>query len=358
MSQRIEMEPTRTSVREPRVAPAPPSPKANPSRIFQTLNAYQQTAALRAAIELDIFTAIDEGLTTANEIAQRANAAERGVRVLCDFMVILGFLTKNGARYGLAQDSAVFLNRHSPAYMGVAARFLNTPQIMDAYDDFTATVRKGGTVLGGEGTVEPENPIWVEFARSMAPMMLMPAQILAKIVGEDSGRALKVLDIAAGHGLFGIMIAKQNPHAQIVALDWPQVLEVARENAHKAGVVGRYATLPGSAFEVEFGGGYNLVLLTNFLHHFDPPTCERLLRKVHACLEPGGRVAILEFVPNEDRVTPPEAASFSIIMLGTTPSGDAYTLAEFGRMLGNAGFGPADLVRLEQMPESVVIASK
>jgi ubiquinone/menaquinone biosynthesis C-methylase UbiE len=334
------------------------TPVVNPNRIFQTINAFQQTAALRAAVELDVFTAIAEGLRTAPEIAQRAHAAERGIRILCDYLVILGLLTKSDGRYGLAEDSAIFLDRRSPAYMGTMVRFLNAPQTMDAYRDLTAAVRKGGTVMSGRGTVDAEDPIWVEFARSMAPLMYMPARRIAELVGGEAGQKMKVLDIAAGHGLFGIAIARRNLQAQIVALDWKPVLEVALENARKEGVDPRYSTLPGNAFDIEFGEGYDLVLLTNFLHHFSPHACEELLRKVHAALAPGGRVVLLEFVPNHDRVTPPDSAFFSIIMLGTTPDGDAYTFAEFRQMLGNAGFGSADLIRLEQMPESVIIAAK
>ncbi len=68
--------------------------------------------------------------------------------------------------------------------------------------------------------------------------------------------------------------------------------------------------LPGSAFDVEFGGPYDTVLLTNFLHHFDKPTCVSLLKKVRASLKPGGKAATLEFVPNEDRVSPADARGF------------------------------------------------
>ncbi len=354
MSQISDVRPVEKTGAKPQVQAGP---SANPSRIFQTINAFQQTAALRAAIELDVFTIIAEGLRTAPEIAARAQAAERGVRILCDYLVTLGLLTKTEGRYGLAEDAAVFLDRRSPAYMGTIARFLNAPEFMTAFQDLTQTVRQGGTTMSGKGTVDPEDPVWVEFAHSMAPLMYMPSRRIAEIVGGGTGK-MKVLDIAAGHGLFGIAIARQNPQAQIVALDWRPVLEVAAANACKEGVEARYGTLPGSAFEVDFGNGYDLVLLTNFLHHFNPITCEGLLHKVHAALAPGGRVVLLEFVPNDDRVTPPEAASFSMIMLGTTPDGDAYTFEEYRQMLSNAGFGSAEQIRLEQMPESVIIASK
>jgi 2-polyprenyl-3-methyl-5-hydroxy-6-metoxy-1,4-benzoquinol methylase len=133
---------------------------------------------------------------------------------------------------------------------------------------------------------------------------------------------------------------------------------VARENAARRGVADRYSTIEGSAFEADFGDGYDIVLLTNFLHHFDPPTCESLLRKVYASLKPGGRAATLEFVPNEDRISPPMAASFSMMMLASTPSGDAYTFSEFDRMFRNAGFSRSEIHPVPPTEESLIISNK
>ena len=126
----------------------------------------------------------------------------------------------------------------------------------------------------------------------------------------------------------------------------------------EVGVADRYNTIEGSAFDVDFGSGYDLVLLTNFLHHFDPPTCETLLRKVHAALADGGRAVTLEFVPNEDRVTPPDAAGFSMMMLTSTPSGDAYTFAELEQMFANAGFSRSMMYPLPPTIQQVVISEK
>jgi SAM-dependent methyltransferase len=135
-------------------------------------------------------------------------------------------------------------------------------------------------------------------------------------------------------------------------------LAVAQENAEAAGVAGRFHKLPGSAFDVDFGSGYDVVLLTNFLHHFDVPTCESLLRKVHRALNPGGRVVTLEFVPNEDRVTPPLSASFSLQMLAGTPSGDAYTFSELDGMFRRAGFSRSEIHSLRRSPEQLVVSFK
>ncbi len=329
----------------------------SPILFFDTINAHQRTAALKAAIDLNLFTAIGKGNDMAQSIAQSCAASERGVRILCDYLTIIGFLTKEDGRYELTPDSAVFLDRRSPAYVGGATEFLLSPLLTDGFKDIAAAVRKGGTVMKDAGTVTPENPVWVNFARGMAPLMGMPAQLMAQLViGESKKQKMKVLDIAAGHGLFGIAFAQANPNAEVVAQDWRQVLEVAQENARAAGISERFTTLPGNAFEVEFGTGFDVILLTNFLHHFDAPTCEELLRKVHAALGEGGRAVTLEFVPNEDRVSPPGAAMFSLVMLGSTPHGDAYTFRELESMFRNAGFSHSEFHPLPPTMEQVVIS--
>src|SRR5256885_2630904 len=324
-----------------------------PALLFDTFNAYQRTQAIKAAIELELFTAIGEGNTTAKAIAERCGASERGTRILCDFLTIIGFLTKQGDNYELTADSAMFLDKRSPAYMGTVSEFILSSHIKDNFDRLTETVRNGGCT--SDSALEPDHPMWVNFARAMAPMMAMPAQLMAQLVDPTKAQKLRVLDIAAGHGLYGLAFSKQKPQVEVTAVDWPRVLDVAKENAEAAGVADRYQTKPGSAFDVDYGTGYDLVLLTNFLHHFDKETCETLLRKVHASLADGGRAVALEFVPNDDRVTPPQAAAFSMQMLGGTPSGDAYTFAELERMFQNAGFTRSEMHELPPTIERVVI---
>ena len=253
-----------------------------PAVVFETLNAYQRTAALRAAIELDLFRAVGDGPATASVLAQRCAASERGVRILCDFLVIIELLAKDGDVYSHTPASAAFLDPRSPSCIASVASFLSQPDLVTSSRNMAEIVRQGRASLPGEGTVEPDNPLWVEFARSMSPMMAPMTGPLGRIVLDGNSGPMRVLDIAAGHGLFGIEVAKQNPEAHVVALDWAHVLEVALENAQNAGVTDRYELLAGSAFDVDYGGPYDVVLLTNFLHHFDVPTCVVLLKKVRA----------------------------------------------------------------------------
>jgi 2-polyprenyl-3-methyl-5-hydroxy-6-metoxy-1,4-benzoquinol methylase len=328
----------------------------SPELFFQTVFAYQRTAALKTAIELDLFSAVHEGAQTAAAIAERIGASRRGTRILCDYMTMLGFTTKTGDQYALTPDTSVFLVRQSPAYMGGTLEFLVSEQIVSNLERLTATVRRG-TVPPQSDIVSEENPVWEKFARAMVPMMAMPAQAIADILGGASAGPQRVLDIAAGHGIFGITVAQRNPQAEVVAVDWPRVLTVATENAVALGVAARHTTVPGDAFTVDWGVGYDVALVTNFLHHFDVPTCTTFLRKVHASLNEGGRVAILEFVPHEDRVSPPFPAAFAMSMLAETGSGDAYTMAELTSMSEAAGFHGVTRHDL-QGPQTVIVATR
>jgi 2-polyprenyl-3-methyl-5-hydroxy-6-metoxy-1,4-benzoquinol methylase len=331
----------------------PPSPEL----FFDTLNAYQRTAALKTAIELDLFTALADGPASAADVARKISASERGTRILLDYLTLLGFLRKANDRYELTRDSAMFLSRRSPAYVGGAVRFLGSPGLVDHFDELTDTVRRGARDLA-RTTVSPDNPVWIDFARAMVPLMVPAAEGIADLLEVSREKDLKVLDIAAGHGVFGVTVASKNPVAQVYAVDSARVLDVARENATRAGVADRFHVIPGDAFAVEYGTGYHLALVTNFLHHFDAPTNVRLLRKIRSALAPDGRVALLEFVPNEDRVSPAIPAAFAMIMLGSTPSGDAYTFAELRSMLEEAGFSRVEQKAIPMSPETLVSATK
>jgi ubiquinone/menaquinone biosynthesis C-methylase UbiE len=336
-------------------------PKAplTPELFWETITGFQRSAAIKSAVELEIFTKIAEGSKTAEAIAEACGiGAPRGVRILCDSLTVMGFLTKTGGEYHLTDSSAAFLDKNSPMYLGGTVDFLMSPMQKRGFEDLTNAVRRGGSTVKGDASLDPDSPMWEIFARGMLGMMMPAAQMIAAHVGFEPERQLKVLDIAAGHGIFGILVAQQYKNAEIYAVDWGNVLRVAMENAEKFGVADRHHLIEGSAFDVDFGDGYDVVLLTNFLHHFDAETNENLLRKIHGSLADGGKVLTLEFVPNDDRVSPPSEAMFSLVMLAATPAGDAYTFAELKSMFENAGFPRNEHLPLAPTPQHLIISMK
>ena len=324
----------------------------SPERIFGMMQAHVQSAALKGGIDMGLFTAIGAGNTTVATIAAACGASERGTRILCDYLTVAGLLTKTGGAYGLAPESAAFLDRKSPSYLGSAVQFMGHPMHQKAAADVAQTVRQGSTLLDGREYLDIENHVWVDFAEGMMPMMFPAAQFMA----EQLDAPKRLLDIAAGHGIFGVLAAARHPELHVDALDWPAVLAVAEKNAQKFGVADRWSKREGSALTMDFGDGYDVIYLTNFLHHFDTAECTAILSKCRKALRPGGLLATLEFVPNPDRVTPAVSAAFSMTMLLNTPAGDAYTQAELETMLQAAGFTANALHQVPASAQQLILS--
>lgn len=324
----------------------------SPDLFMDAVLAYQQTAAIKAALELDVFSEIAEGNNTADSLAKTTGAAIRGVRILCDYLTVRGHLEKQGDQYRLTPSTAAFLDRNALTWMGDVVEYLAAPEMMSLFlSDPAAFIRNGGSI--GLANNAPDHPIWVKFARAMGQSRVPLANKVASELAALSPRM--VLDVAAGHGMFGIAIARAVTDAQITAIDWKAVLSVARENAEAAGVSERYQTLAGSAFEANWGSGFDLVLLANFLHQLDRDAVVTLLRKARKSLVTRGRVVAVEFVVNVDRVSPRFPVMFSFQMLGSTPQGEAYTAREFEEMGQAAGFGKVATKLLPPTPQCLIL---
>ena len=325
----------------------------SPAQFVDAVLGYQQTAAIRAAVKLDLFSLVCAGTDTTESLAAACGAAPRGIRILADYLTVRGFLVKSGERYQPTPLARAFLDRASPTYSGSIIDFLAAPEFVSMFlDDPVSYVRNGGSP--GLADTAPDNPLWVTFAEAMMPFMALQANLVAEFVSACSEKPRRVLDIAAGHGLFGITLAKAVPDAVVTAVDWETVLEVARGNAERAGLAGRYHLRPGSAFDVDWGKDFDLVLLPNFLHHFAHEACVAILRRVRASLAPGGRTLAIEFVPNEDRISPPFPAMFAFMMLATTPKGEAFAGSDYEAMARDAGYAGVNVTPLSPTPQSLV----
>lgn len=337
-----------------------PSTLPSPSRLTDNAFAFQRTAALRAAVGLDVFTAIGEGYGTPAALADRCGAAERGVRVLCDFLVAIGLLGLTNGRYVAAPDAAAYLDRRSPAFIGDAVNFVASDSVLKAVlSDPVAVVRRGGTILDdAEHFIAPDQVDWTTYARCVAPMMARSAIFLADLVTSRGGTIERILDVAAGPGQNGIALARRVPDAHVIAIDWPSVLAIAEENARDAGVGERWNARSGNALETELGGPYDVVLIARFLHLLAPDQREALLRRVHAALAPGGRTVAMQIMLNDDRVSPPFATMMNFNVLATTPSGQVPTVPELEALLRSAGFDRLEWQELPDSDERIVLAWK
>lgn len=321
-----------------------PNGSPSPQRVIDLFHSFHRTAAVKAGVELDVFTAIGAGATTVDQLAARCGSAARGIRILCDYLAVIGLLTKEEDGYALGADAAAFLDRRSRLFFGSAVMSIADETHLQAFALLTEAVRRGGTALPDRGTLTPEHSSWVEFARAMAPVGTVMGRLVAARVPKSGNGRMRVLDLGAGHGLYGIAVAKHLPQAEIVAVDWPNVLAVAREHAEAAGVAERFHCLPGDAFAMDFASEYDAVLMANFLPGLDPGTVERLLVKVHGALRAGGRAITLG----------PVDAAVDIHLLATTPGGEVYTFPVLDRLFRQAGFADTELYDMAAREQIVV----
>lgn len=328
----------------------------NPAHLFEEFQAFHRSLALRTALELDLFTHIDSGAATVDALARKCHASERGIRILCDFLVVTGHLLKQSNTYRLPVNSTLYLSTNSPAYIGSAANFLAGDDALRSFGRLTEAVQTGSGTTANDDAFQATS-YWKGFAESMASFAAPVARMAAACVDIDCDRPMNILDIAAGHGLYGLAMAARNPLAHIFALDFPAVLEVAERNARTAGMIDRYHLIPGDVFETELGGPYDMIVAANFVHHFDKTANTTLFRSFISVLVPSGQLVLVDFVPNDDRVSPAIDAAFALNMLATTAHGNTYTFREFEAMLTDAGFRNVRQPEVGDLPHWVITAS-
>jgi SAM-dependent methyltransferase len=310
---------------------------ATPNRIVEALVGYWNTEVLKAAIDLDLFTILGGRSLTLASLARRSGAERKGLRRLCDYLAQLGFLRKNSREYSSARDAARYLDRQSPWSLCTLADFFTSPFLIHAFAQLPKAVRLGQMTLAGDGLLEPDNPAWINFAKATWPLRLLEAEMVVRALESQRLARGRILELGCGGSPMGITLLKRHPKLSLVAQDWSRVLTVTAEHARQAGLADRIELLPGDARTIDFAGPYDLVLMVNFLDYFDETTRLALLRKVHAALRPGGSAAV--YAPLlEAPAGSWSAVAYNLLLLLTTPAGEASTLAQIDAVLEKAGF--------------------
>lgn len=313
---------------------------ATPNRIIETLVGYWNTEVLKAAIELDLFTILGTKSLTVAALARRSGADSKGLGRLCDYLVQLGFLRVRFGKYSSMRDAARFLDRKSPRSLCTVADFFTSPLLTQAFAQLPRAVMLGRTTLAGDGLLEPEHPGWIHFARAMWPLRLLEAEGVVRALERQRLARGRILELGCGGSPMGITLVKRHPSLSLVAQDWSHVLTITAEHARQAGVTDRIELLPGDARTIDLAGPYDLVLMVNFLDYFDAATRLALLRKVHAALRPGGTAALyapLLEAPGRSW----SGIAYNLLLLVTSPAGEASTLAQINALLEKVGFRPA-----------------
>jgi SAM-dependent methyltransferase len=328
-----------------------------PERIYQFAWGYVPTLALEAAIHHRIFDVLDSGPKTLDEIQKGTGASRRGLSAIINVLVGLNFLAKDGKdTFSLTPESSTFLVSSKPGFQGgilrhcsqdLIPRWLRLNEIVATGKPSQAVNQEGA---GGE--------FFSKFVTDIFPMSYPAAQALARHLQLDRSREpVRVLDLAAGSGVWGIALAQSSGSVRVTAVDWPGVIPVTRKMAARFGLEDRFSFIEGDLLDVEFGSGHNLATLGQILHSEGIDRSRALLQKTFHALASGGIIAIAEFLVNADRTGPLNGLIFAVNMLVNTENGGTYSFEEIATWLSEAGFINSRTVE-SPGPSPLILATK
>jgi SAM-dependent methyltransferase len=334
------------------------SMKDSPMTIFQGAAG---AAALKAALDLEVFTRIAHGEDSVDALAKGTQAPARSMRILCDALTVFGVLNKSAGRYSLPPLSQALLVKGSATYLGGMSRIITSQAMFTELGRLGDIVRAGHTLLDQHAETA-DNPFWQEFARGSRQLAQISGPRVAELAAEAfKGRAepKRILDIACGSGFYGIAALKRFAGARLVQVDWPGVIPHAQANAKEAGVADRIEFRPGDIFAADLGAGYDLILAVNIYHHFSIAKNAELSARLAGAAASGATLIIVDMVPDEAREKERFALTFALTMLIMTRDGDTYTLSEYKRMLEPSGWRDAMLkVAPGPVPLQAIVARK
>ncbi len=317
---------------------------------------YAPPLIIEAAISHGVFDTLHQSPQTAAQLAKKTRATERGLTAILNALVGLQLLARKGNRYMLTPESAAFLVSTNAPYYGEFF-WHTTEQLIPKWLQLRQVVRTGKPAMAVNSEKDGAK-FFAKFVESLFPLSFPAASALgAHLRLSTANGPVNVLDIAAGSGVWGIALAKQSKHVRMTAVDWPLVLKTTQSMANRHGVGQRLAKLPGDLLKVNYGNGHHIATLGHILHSEGRERSRKLIKKVFKSLSPGGTIAIMEFVVNDDRTGPPMGLLFAVNMLVNTKAGDTFSFKEISGWLREAGFRNPRLLEVPAV-SPLVLATK
>ena len=340
---------------QPTTSQSSKKPQVTPERLMQFAFGYAPPIMISTAVELGVFDALETGPKTVAELAKATGASERGLKMLMNGLAGFEFLAKDGDRYSLTPESATYLVSSTPPYFGGLFRSLCARQL-PGWLHLADAVRAGRPALDGIEASRGEE-FFKELVPSLFSVNYAPAQALARALTFPPGQTPRILDLAAGSGVWGIAAAQQHAQARVTAVDFEGVIPVTRKTVARLGLESRVDFISGDVLKADLGSGYTVAIIGHLLHGLGAKDSQDLIRRVAGALAPGGTIAIAEYLVKKDRTGPPFSLIFAVNMLVFTEKGDTFSFEEISGWLQEAGFQNARLLEAPG-PSPLILATK
>jgi ubiquinone/menaquinone biosynthesis C-methylase UbiE len=331
--------------------------QVTPERLMELSFAYAPPMIISAAASNRVFDSLEGDAKTTEQVAGETGASARALGILMNALVGLGLLKKNRqGKYSLTPESAAFLLSKKP---GTHAGFFGTiaPQLISRWLRLSDIVREGRPAVAVNQETEGTE-FFSQLVENIIPMSYPPAQKLGDHLKLAKAKnEIRVLDLGAGSGIWGIALAQKSTRVRVTAVDWAGMIPTTKRITRKFGVGDRFNYVEGDMLEANFGSGYDIATLGHILHSEGEGRSRRLLRKIFRALKSGGTIAIAEWLVNDDRTEPLPSLMFAVQMLVNTEKGDTFSFNEIKNWLEEAGFKKVRKLKAPG-PSPLVLATK
>src|SRR6266704_485674 len=312
--------------------------QVTPERLMELSFAYAPPLIISAGVSNQVFDSLEGGAKTAEQVAKETGASARALPILLNALVGLDLLKKHRqGKYSLTPESAAFLLSNKP---GTHAGFFGTiaPQLISRWVRLSDVVREGRPAVAVNQETEGTE-FFSQLVENIIPMSYPPAQTLGDHLRLAKTKdEIRVLDLAAGSGIWGIALAEKSPRVYVTAVDWAGMIPTTKRITQKFGVSDRFNYIEGDILEANFGSGYDIATLGHILHSEGEERSRQLLKKTFSALKPGGIIAVAEWLVNDKRTEPTHSLMFAVQMLVNTEKGDTFSFNEIKGWLEEARF--------------------
>ena len=331
-------------------------PPVTPERLMQFGFAFAPPLVIGAAVKNKVFESLLGGAKTVEQVRSKTGASVRGLRAIMNALVGLELLAKNGDKYSLVPESKAFLVGDKPD--SLAGFFeMTATHILPHWLQLDDAVKTGRPPVPVNQEA-PGSKFFALLVENIIPINYPGALTLGEHLKlAQSRNKVRVLDIAAGSGIWGIALAQQSPNVEITAQDWPEMIATTKRIVRKFGLSDRFSYIEGDVLKADFGSGYDVATLGHILHSEGAERSRKLLKKTFNALKSGGTIAIGEWLVNDERTEPLAGLMFAINMLVHSEQGDTFSFNEIKSWLEEAGFKNARTVEAPG-PSPLVLATK
>ncbi|WP_406421818.1 methyltransferase dimerization domain-containing protein [Streptomyces sp. NBC_00842] len=305
-------------------------------RIMRLINGYWATGVLGTAATYSVFTHLEDGAASAEQLAERAGISLRGAQALLDGLVGMGLVEVADGRYRNTAEASAFLVEGRPASLsGFAKLKMGHMSSLAALPD---VVRAGGPLTDAVVEVS-DNPHWEGLVQAIAAQSVPVARMAADALGLADAGKISILDIGGGSGVCSAVWLGLNPDARSTQIDWAPINAIARRLLAERGVGDRVSHVDGDFHTADFGDGdHDVVMYSNIAHQEGPKDNTEVFAMVRKALKPGGTLVVSDYIVDDDRSGPPFALTFAGEMLLKSRHGSTWRRSDYHAWLTEAGF--------------------